>query len=55
MANSYFIGLFVSFWGKSFISEPISEEQIEMIKESLSRFCEKEIDRTSRSYQEKEE
>lgn len=55
MDNSYFIGLFVAFWGKSFIGEPISEEQIEMIKESLSRFCEKEINCTPLSYQEKEE
>ncbi len=37
------------------MNEPIAEWQIDLIKESLSQFCEAKIDHTCLSYQEKEE
>lgn len=41
--------------GTGFMSHPIPEWQIDMIKENLSHFCEAQIDHSPLSYQEKEE
>lgn len=55
MDYQYFKGVFTAFLGTDFMNEPIAEWQIDLIKESLSQFCEAKIDHTCLSYQDKEE
>ncbi len=55
MGEQYFQGVLAAYFGSSFINAPISEWQIDMVKEDLSRFCEAMIDHSQLSYQEKEE
>ena len=46
MDYQYFKGVFTAFLGTDFMNEPIAEWQIDLIKESLSQFCEAKIDHT---------
>jgi hypothetical protein len=55
MGNDYYKGVFAAYLGTGFMSHPIPEWQIDMIKENLSHFCEAQIDHSLLSYQEKEE
>ena len=55
MNYQYFKGVFTAFLGTGYMTEPIAEWQIDLIKESLSQFCEAKIVHTCLSYQEKEE
>lgn len=55
MGNDYFKGVFAAYLGTGFMSHSIPEWQIDMIKESISHFCEAQIDHSQLSYQEKEE
>ena len=53
--NEYFRGVFAAYLGYGFMNGPISEWQIETIKENISRFNEAKIDHSQLSPQEKEE
>lgn len=53
--NEYFRGVFAAYLGAGFMNGPISERQIETIKENISRFNEAKIDHSQLSPQEKEE
>lgn len=55
MGEQYFKGVFAAYLGASFISGPVYDWQIEAIKESLSHYCEAQIDHSQLSYQEKED
>lgn len=44
MINEYFRGVFAAYLGAGFMNSPISEWQIETIKENISRFNEAKID-----------
>lgn len=55
MEENYFKGVFAAYLGANFISGFIAEWQIDMIKESISRFNETMIDGSQLSYQEKED
>lgn len=55
MGNDYFKGVFAAYLGTGFMSHPIPEWQIDMIKENISHFCEAQIDHSQLSYQEKDE
>ena len=54
MEEDYFRGVFAAYLGASFISGFVAEWQIDMIKESISRYNETMIDGSQLSYQEKE-
>lgn len=55
MGNDYFKGVFAAYLGTGFMSQPILEWQIDMIKENISHFYEAKIDQSPLSYQEKDE
>ena len=55
MNENYFIGLYGTRLIARFIDGPISENQIEAIKDSITRYCESKIDELPLSDQEKEE
>ena len=55
MADNYFKGLYGGFVGAKIISAPISDSEIDTIKEDISRFCESKIDHSMLSDHEKEE
>ena len=55
MDEQYFKGVVAAYLGASFISGPVYEWQIEAIKESLSHYCESQIDHSQSSWQEKED
>lgn len=55
MTETYFRGVFAAYLGTGFISGPVSEWQINMIKEGISRYHESLIEHSSLSDQEKEE
>lgn len=55
MGIDYYKGVFAAYLGTGFMSHPISEWQIDMIKENIFHFCEAQIDHSQLSYQEKEE
>lgn len=55
MSEEYYKGVFAAYLGANFISGPVSEWQIDAIKESLSRYGEAMIDHSLLSYLEKEE
>ena len=55
MGEQYFKGVLAGYLGASFMSGPITEWQIDVIKENISHYCEATIDHSQLSYQEKEE
>lgn len=55
MLEKYFQGVFAAFLGAGFMSGFVSEWQIDMIKENISRYNESLIDRSRLSNQEKED
>ena len=55
MDEQYFKGVVAAYLGASFISGPVYEWQIKAIKESLSHYCEAQIDHAQSSPQEKED
>ena len=55
MNEQYFKGVVAAYLGAGFISGPVYEWQIEAIKESLSHYCEAQIDHSCFSHQEKED
>lgn len=55
MGEQYFKGVFAAFLGVNYMSRPIAEWQIDVIKEYISHCCEAQIDHSQLSYQEKDE
>ena len=55
MVEQYFKGVLAAYLGANFTSGPITEWQIDIIKENISHYCEATIDHSQLSYQEKEE
>jgi hypothetical protein len=55
MSEQYYKGVFAAYLGANFVNEPVSEWQIDAIKESISRYSEAVIDHSQLSYLEKEE
>ena len=55
MEEQYFKGVLAGYLGANFMSGPISDWQIDIIIENISRYCEARIDHSQLSYQEKEE
>ena len=55
MGEQYFRGVLAAYLGTGFMTGPITEWQIDMIKESISHYQEAMIDHTLLSYQEKED
>ena len=53
--GEYFRGVLAAYLGSNYINGPVYEWQIETVKESISRYCENNIDHSLLSYQEKEE
>ena len=54
MGEHYFKGVLAAYLGSNFMSGPVSEWQIDVIKENISRYDEAQIDHSLLSYQEKE-
>lgn len=54
MGEQYFKGVLAAYLGSNFMSGPVSEWQIDVIKENISRYDEAQIDHSLLSYQEKE-
>ena len=54
MGAQYFKGLSVCYLGANFTCGPITEWQIDVIKEYISYFCETKIERSFLSREEKE-
>ncbi len=55
MGEQYFRGVLAAYLGTGFMSGPITEWQIGIIKENISHYCEATIDHSPISNQEKEE
>ena len=55
MGEQYFRGVLAAFLGANFMNVPITEWQLDMLKESISHSCEAQIDHSQLSFQEKEE
>ena len=55
MFENYFKGIFAAYLGSAYICGPVSEWRIDMIKESISRYNEAQIDHSWLSVHEKEE
>ena len=55
MGEQYFKGVLAGYLGANFSSGPITEWQIDIIKENISHYCEATIDHSQLSYQEKED
>ena len=55
MGEQYFKGILAGYLGANFMNESVSEWQIDVIKESVSHYCEAQIEHSQLSYQEKEE
>ena len=55
MGEQYFKGVLAGYLGANFMSGPITEWQIDIIKENISHYCEATIDHSQLSYQEKED
>lgn len=55
MGENYFKGLYRTYSIAGFLDGPISENQVDGIKESITRYCERKIDDLPLSDQEKEE
>ena len=54
-AQAYYGGIIAAYLDSKYMSGPIREWQVDTIKEDISHYCEKLIDRSQLSYQEKEE
>lgn len=55
MGEQYFKGVLAGYLGANFMSGPITEWQIDIIKENISNYCEAAIDHSRLSCQDKEE
>ena len=55
MGEQYFKGVLAAYLSATFMNCPITEWQIDLIKENISHYCEATIDHSQLSYQEKEE
>ena len=55
IGEQYFKGVLAGYLGANFMSGPITEWQIDVIKENISHYCEATIDHSLLSYQEKED
>jgi len=55
MGEQYFKGVLTGYLGANFMCGPITERQIDIIKENISHYCEATIDYSQLSYQEKED
>ena len=55
MGEHYFKGVLAGYLGANFMSGPITEWQIDVIKENISHYCEATIDHSQFSCQDKEE
>ena len=55
MGEQYFKGVMAGYLGASFMCGPITEWQIDIIKEKISQYCEATIDHSPLSYQQKED
>lgn len=55
MGEQYYKGVLAAFLGTNFFSGPVSEWQIDMVKENIKNYCGSQIDHSRLSYQEKEE
>ena len=55
IGDQYFRGVFAAYLGSTFMTGPITEWQIDMIKEDISHYQEAMIDHSQLSPQEKEE
>ena len=53
--QAYFSGKFAAYLESISMTLPLNKSRIDEIKEDLSHYCEKEIDNSQLSYQEKEE
>ncbi len=53
MGEPYFKGVLAGYLGANFMCDPITEWQIDIIKENISHYCEATIDHSQLSYQEK--
>lgn len=54
-SEQYFRGVLAGYLGTSFVTGPITEWQIDVIKENISHYCEAWIDHSHLSSLEKEE
>lgn len=54
MGEQYFKGVLAAYLGANFVNGPVSELQIDVIKEDISRFSEAMIEHSQLTYQEKE-
>ena len=54
-AQAYFGGIIAAYLDSAYTSGPITEWQIDIIKENISHYCEAAIHHSQLSYQEKEE
>lgn len=55
MGEQYFKGVLAAYLGANFMNGSVSEWQIDVIKENLSRYSEAQIEHSLLSYQDKEE
>ena len=55
MGEQYFKGVLAGYLGANYMCGPITEWQIDIIKENISHFCEATIVHSQLSYQEKED
>lgn len=55
MGEQYFKGVLAGYLGANFMYGPITEWQIDIIKEGISHYCEVSIDHSLLSFKEKEE
>ena len=55
MGEQYFKGVLAGYLGANFMRGLITEWQIDIIKETISHYCEVTIDHSQLSYQEKDE
>ena len=55
MVDNYFAGIIAGYLGSDFMTRSVEEWKIDAIKEDISKYCEKSIDRSLISYQEKED
>lgn len=55
MGDQYFKGVLAGYLGANFMNGPITEWQIDLIKQSISHYCEATIDHSQLSFQDKED
>ena len=54
MSEQYFRGVLAAYLGSNFMNEPITDWQIDVIKENISHYYEAMIDHSQLSFEEKE-